>query len=122
MSKNTVIGIVAVVLVVVVGAFFIFRGEKAFEISILDQDVAGLNSIATNLDAFSRDNAVVEEMNQTFSDILDETAGISAAEALDESSIAREASQADLSQTLNAFAADDAALSELEQVFGEVLQ
>jgi len=121
-TKNNILIGVVVVLVIVVGAFFIFRGEKAFDVSVLDQDVAGLNSIANDLDAFSKDNVVVEEMNQTFSDILDETAGISAAEALDEQSIAQEASQADFGQTLNAFAADDAALQELDQAFGEVSQ
>ncbi|MDP3771832.1 MAG: hypothetical protein Q8Q94_00450 [bacterium] len=123
MNKNAVIGIVvAVVLVVVVGAFFIFRGDKAFDVPGLDRDVGELDSISADLDAFSKDNVALEELNQTFSDILDETSGISAVEALDESSIAQESSQADFGQTLNAFAADDAALSELDQALGEVSQ
>lgn len=122
MNKNAVIGIVVVVLVAVVGAFFIFRGDKAFDVSGLDRDVIELDSMSADLDAFSKDNVAIEELNQTFSDLLDETVGINAAEALDESSIAQESSQADFGQTLNAFAADDAALSELDQAFGEVSQ
>lgn len=120
MNKNVVIGVVIIILVVVVGAFFIFRGEKAFDISVLDWDAVALDNMLADIDAFSKDNAVVEEMNQVFHDILDETAGISAVEAWDESSIVQEAIQADFGQTLNAFAADNTALSELDQVFGEV--
>lgn len=120
-NKTIVIGVIAV-LVIVGGAFFIFRGDKAFDVSQLDRDAAKLDSMAADIDAFSRDDVALEELNQTFSDILDETAGISAAEALDEQSIAQEASQADFGQTLNAFAADDAALQELDQAFGEVSQ
>ena len=78
--------------------------------------------MAADIDAFSMDDAVIEELNQTFSDILDETAGISAAEALDESSITKEAARADLSQILNVLGPDDAALSEFNQTLGEVLQ
>ena len=48
--------------------------------------------------------------------------GVSAVEALDESSIAKEALEADLSQTLDAFAADDAVLQELDQAFDDVSQ
>ena len=121
MNRNIIIAIV-VVGIILVGAFFIFRGDKAFDVSGLDRDVTELNSMSADLNAFSNDNVAIEELNKTLSDILDETAGISAAEALDESSIAQEASQADISQILNAFAADDAALSGFDQAFGEVSQ
>lgn len=122
MNKNAVISVVVIVLVVVVGAFFIFRGDKTFNVSVLDRDAAELDGIAADIDAFSKDNVAVEELNQTFGDILDETAGIGAAEALDESSIAQESSQIDTLQTLDAFAADEAALQEFDQAFGEVSQ
>lgn len=122
MNKNLVIGIFIIILVLVAGAFFIFKGDKAFDVSFLDKDAAELDSMAADIDAFSMDNAAIEELNQTFSDILDESAGISAAEALGESSIDKEAALADLSQILNVFGLDDAALSELNQVLGEVLQ
>lgn len=122
MTNKNIIIVVLVVLVVVVGASFLFRGDKIFDVSVLDQDVAGLNGIAADLEGFSKDNVAVDELNQTLSDILDETAGISVAEALNEQSITQEASQADFGQTLNAFAADDVALSELDQAFGEVSQ
>jgi len=120
MKRDILIGVVAV-LVVVVGAFFIFRGEKAFDLSLFEKDEAELARMSNDFEMLSQDS-VLDEIDQTFGDILDEGAGISAGDALDESSIAQEAAQADLSQTLDAFAADDAALQELDQVFGEVLQ
>ena len=120
MSKNVVIGIVVVILVVVVGALFIPRGEEAFDVSLFDKDEAELTSMGNDIEMLSQD-AVLDEIDQTFSEIL-KGAGISADEALDESSIAKEASEADLSQTLDAFSADDAVLQELDQAFGDVSQ
>ena len=120
MSKNVAIGVVVVILVVVAGAFFIFRGEEAFDVSLFEKDEAELTSIGNDIEMLSQD-AVLDELEQTFGDIL-EGAGISAAEALDESSIALEALEADLSQTLDAFASDDAVLQELDQAFGDVSQ
>ena len=121
MSKNVVIGIVVVILVVVVGALFISRGEEAFDVSLFDKDEAELTSMGNDIEMLSQD-AVLDEIDQTFSDILDESVGVSAAEALDESSIAKEALEADLSQTLDAFAADEAVLQELDQAFEDVSQ
>ena len=121
MSKNVVIGIVVVILVVVVGALFIPRGEEAFDVSLFDKDEAELASMGNDIEMLSQD-AVLDEIDQTFSDILDEGAGISADAALDESEIAKEAAEADLSETLDAFASDDAVLQELDQAFGDVSQ
>ena len=122
MNRNIVIGIAVVVLVVVVGAFVIFRGDKAFSVSVFKKDEAELAKINNDVEMFFQDNTVLDEIDQTFGDILDEGTGISAGAALDEASIAQEASQADLSQTLDAFAADETALQELDQAFGEVSQ
>ena len=120
-NKNIILGI-SIIVMVVVGAFFIFRGDKALDVSLFEKDEAELTRMSNDLESLFQDNAFLDEIDQTFSDILDEGAGISASDALDESSIAQEAAQADLSQTLDAFAADDAVLQELDQVFGEVLQ
>ena len=120
-NKNVIIGVAVIAVIVVVGAFFIFRGEKAFDVSFFEKDEAELTRMNNDFEMLSQDS-VLNEIDQTFGDILDEGAGISADDALDESSIAQEAAQADLSQTLDAFAADDAVLQELDQVFGEVLQ
>lgn len=120
-NKDIVRYAIVVVLVAVVGAFFIFRGEKAFDISGFEKDEMELTRMSNDFEALFQ-GTILDEIDQTFSDILDEGAGISADDALDESSIAQEAAQADLSQTLDAFAADDAVLQELDQVFGEVLQ
>lgn len=120
-NKDIVRYAIVVVLVAVVGAFFIFRGEKAFDISGFEKDEMELTRMSNDFEALFQ-GTILDEIDQTFSDILDEGAGISADDALDESSIAQEAAQADLSQTLDAFAADDAVLQELDQVFDEVLQ
>lgn len=71
MNKNIIIGIV-ILLVVVVGAFFIFRGERAFDVSALERDEVELASIANDIEAFQEDNLVLNELDQTFTDILDE--------------------------------------------------
>ena len=120
-NKDIVRYAIVVVLVAVVGAFFIFRGEKAFDISGFEKDEMELTRMSNDFEALFQ-GTILDEIDQTFSDILDEGAGISADDALDEFSIAQEAAQADLSQTLDAFAADDAVLQELDQVFDEVLQ
>ena len=120
-NKDIVRYAIVVVLVAVVGAFFIFRGEKAFDVSGFEKDEMELTRMSNDFEALFQ-GTILDEIDQTFSDILDEGAGISADDALDESSIAQEAAQADLSQTLDAFAADDAVLQELDQVFDEVLQ
>lgn len=119
-NRKVIISIV--IFVMVVGAFFVFRGDKAFSISLFEKDEAGLAKINNDIEIFFQDNTVLSEIDQTFSDILDEGAGISADAALDEASIAQEASQANLSQILDAFEADEAALQELDQAFGEVSQ
>ncbi len=121
MNKNLIIAIV-VVLVVVVGAFFIFKDKKALDVSFIQGDETELAGWLSDFEAFSQDDALAAELDQTFGDILDEGAAISADAALDDSSISQEASQADFLQTLNAFAADDAALQELDQISGEVSQ
>ena len=120
-NKDIVRYAIVVVLVAVVGAFFIFRGEKAFDVSGFEKDEMELTRMSNDFETLFQ-GTILDEIDQTFSDILDEGAGISADDALDESSIAQEAAQADLSQTLDAFAADDAVLQELDQVFDEVLQ
>jgi len=123
MNKNIIIGIIVVALVVVVaGAFFVFRSKEAFDVSFISGDEIELTNWGNDLEVFAKDNTLATEFDQTFGDILDERAVISADAALNESAIAQEASQVDSSQTLNAFAADDAALRELDQVFSEVSQ
>jgi Tfp pilus assembly protein PilO len=122
-QKNIVMGaVLIVVLVILVGIFFLFSGEKAIDLSLLEQEEMELTSIDSGLNALVQDNAILDELNQTFGDILDENTEFSTVDALEESSIVQEASEADLSETLNAFAADDAVLEELYQVFGEVSQ
>jgi len=121
MNKNIIIGIVVIILVIVAGVLFISRGEEAFDVSLFDKDEAELTSIGNDIEMLSQD-VVLDEIEQTFNDILDEGAGISADAALDESEIAKEAAEADLSQVLDAFASDEAVLQELDQAFGDVSQ
>ena len=121
MNKNIVIGIVVIILVIVAGVLFISKEEEAFDVSLFDKDEAELTSIGNDIEMFSQD-AVLDEIEQTFGDILDEGAEISADAALDESEIAKEAAEVDLSQALDAFASDEAVLQEIDQAFGDVSQ
>ena len=122
MNKNIAIGIAVIIFVVVVGAFFIFRGGGALDVSLFQEDEAELSSFNNDIELFSKDGAALDEIDQTFGDILDEGTVISIDEALDEAAIIKEASQADLSDTLDAFTSDEIILQELDQAFGEVLQ
>lgn len=109
-------------LVVVVGAFFLLGGGGDFGTSQFVKDEAELAKINSALELFSQDSAILDEIDQTFADITGTTVGISAGEALSESSINQEASQVDLSQIFDDFAADDTILQEVDQGLGEVSQ
>lgn len=122
-QKNIVMGaILFLVLFVIVGVFFILTADKALDIAQFEKDEVVLNEIGADIDVLSQDDVLFDELDQTFGDILDEVAGIPSEEALDTSSIDAEASQVDLSDTLDAFDADNALLQELDQTFDEVLQ
>ena len=116
MNKNIIIGIV-VVLVLVVGAFLILgRGGESIDVSVFVPDEAELNSMAVDIEAFSADDIVLNEVDDTFGDITD------AGGAFSLDTIDQEAAEADLSAALDAFAADDTVLDEIDQTFGEVSQ
>ena len=116
MNRNIIIGIV-VVLVLVVGAFLILgRGGGGIDVSVFVPDEAELNSMATDIEAFSEDDIVLNEVDDTFDDITD------AGDAFSLDTIDQEVSEVDLSATLDAFAADDTVLDEIDQTFGEVSQ
>lgn len=121
-NKNTLVGGSIAFLVIVVGAFFFLGGGGAFDTGQFAEDEAELSRINSAVELFSRDSAILDEIDQTFVDITDEAAGISAGDALSESSINQEALQIDLSQTLDDFAADDTMLQELDQSLGEISQ
>ena len=122
-QKNIVMGgALFVILAILVGAFFLLTADKALDVAQFEKDEAVLNEIGADIDILSQDDALFNEIDQTFGDILDEVAGIPSEEALDTSSIDAEASQVDLSDTLDAFDADNALLQELDQIFDEVSQ
>lgn len=122
-QKNIVMGAALfLILAVLVGAFFLLTADKALDIAQFEKDEAVLNEIGADIDVLSQDDTLFDEIDQTFGDILDEVAGIPSEEALDTSSIDAEASQVDLSDTLDAFDADNALLQELDQTFDDVSQ
>lgn len=120
MNKNLIIGTVVVLIIVAAGAFFIFKDGGIIDVSVWRGDEAELANGTNDLEISVQDDIFAIELNQTFNDILDEQTAISANAALNESAIAQEANQIDFSQTLNDFAADDTAIQELGQIFGEV--
>ena len=117
MSKNVIIGIAVVVLVVVVGVFFILgRGGEVIDVAVFIPDETELNSMAADIEAFSQDEIILNEVEDTFGDITD------ARDAFSIDTIDQEAAEVDLSATLDAFDEDENILNELDQVFGEVSQ
>jgi len=121
MDKN-IISIIIILVVVVIGAFFAVTEKAAFDISGLEQDSAVLQKLSVDLDILYQDQSLLEELDRTINDILDESVATNASTALNEASIVAEESQAELSQTLNAFADDEEVFGELNQLFNEVSQ
>lgn len=115
-----IIGVIVVVAVILVGAFLIFRGKPSIDTALFDKDEAELSAFNNNIALFDQDNTILDEINQTFSDILDEGAIVSAESALDLTSLEQEASVVDFSGDLNIL--NENILQELDQAFGEVLQ
>ena len=119
MSKNVIIGIVVAGLILV-GVLFIFKGKAPIDTALFEKDEAELAALGNDLVSFNQDETILDEIGQTFSDILDENAVVSVESALDLASIEKEASEADFSGDLDVFNED--VLRELNQAFGEVLQ
>ncbi|MCP6719522.1 MAG: hypothetical protein KJI71_04840 [Patescibacteria group bacterium] len=120
MNRNIIIGIV-IVIIILVGAFFIFRGGP-IDTSAFKADEAELDRFNQDIEAASQDSGIFNEFTQTFLDILDEVAPIPPGEALDEASINQDAAESDLSDSLDSFAADESALQEFDDTFEEVSQ
>jgi len=117
---NKIIIVILVVGIILVGAFLFLRGRAPIDTALFDGDEAELSAFENNLDLFSKDGAVLDEINQTFGDILDEGVGVSSESSLDLASLDAEAAGVDFSGDLNIF--DENILQELDQSFGEVLQ
>lgn len=119
MNKNIIIGVV-VVGIILVGVFFIFKGKGPIDTAIFEGDEAELTAFGNDITTLNQDETVLDEISQTFSDILDESAVVSVESALDLASIEKEASEADFSGDLNIFNED--VLQELDQALGGVSQ
>lgn len=121
MKKNIVIGII-IVLVIIVVIYFLFIREGVLNISNLQKDEAKLADLEKDIESFNQDEILSTEFDQTFDDILGEDGVIDASAALDESSIIQEVNQIDLTQLLNALAADNAALQEFNRISNDISQ
>ena len=122
-QKNMIMGgVVFLLILVATGVFFFLTAGNALDMVKFKQDEMVLSAINNDLHAFSKEDVLLEEINQTLGDILDEVAGIPIEDALDLSSIDAEASQVDLSETLDAFDVDSMVSQELDLIFDEVLQ
>lgn len=119
MNRNIIIGIV-VVIIILVGIFLIFKGKPPLDTALFDKDEEELSAFNNDIALFDQDNTALDEISQTFSDILDEGAIISAESALNLTSLEQEASAVDFSGDLNIF--NENILQEFDQAFGEVLQ
>ena len=122
-NKTIVIGVITV-LVIVGGAFLLFKSKapKVVDLSALTSEESELTAFNADLASFAGDEIVLSELNQTLNDVVETTGAISATESIDSTSISQEGSQVDLSKDLAGFISDDAALQELDQALGEVTQ
>lgn len=120
---------VAIVLIIVTIASNFLSAPKARIIPSLLQvtdtlqiEEQELAQIEQDFDIFAQDELVLDELEQTYRDVLDENPVVTTEDALNVDDINREAADADISGDLNAFAEDDAALDTLNPSFEEVLQ
>lgn len=122
-NKNIIIGVI-VVLVVVGGAFLLFKSKtpSIVDTSSLASDESELAAFQADIDSFAGDEAVLSELDQTLDDVAEAGGEINAAEAIDSALISQEGSGVDFSKDLAGFTSDDAALQELDQAFSEVSQ
>lgn len=118
MSRNIIV--IIIVGIILAGAFFIFRGGGPIDTALFENDETELAVFGNDVAAFNQDETILDEISQTFSDILDEGAVVSTESAIELASIEKEASEADISGDLNVF--DEGILQELGQIFDEVLQ
>lgn len=119
MSRNIIV-VLAITMIILAGVFFIFKGEEMLNTALFEKDEAELTALENDIAAFNQDETILDEVGQTFSDILDESAVVGAESALESASVEKEASEADFSGDLNVF--DEGAMQELDQIFGEISQ
>ncbi len=122
-NKTIVIGVIAV-LVIVGGAFLLFKSKAptVVDMGALTSEESELAAFDADLASFAGDEVVLSELDQTLNDVAETTSAISATESIDSTSIGQEGNQVDFSKDLAGFTSDDAALQELDQAFGEVTQ
>jgi len=110
------------VLAVIVLLFFTVVSPRLSPLNtaLFEKDESELNAFDNSLVFFDQRDAVLNEIDQTFSDILDESPVVSAESAIDPASIEKEASEVDYSDDLTIF--NEGILQELDQVTGEVSQ
>ncbi|MDO8265037.1 MAG: hypothetical protein Q7T34_01545 [Candidatus Parcubacteria bacterium] len=118
MNKNIIIGIIATV-IILAGVFFILNNKGPIDTALFEGDETELTSLGNDINAFNQDETILDEINQTFSDILDESAVVSVESALDLTSIEKEAAEADFAGELDVF--NEAILQEIDQALGETL-
>ncbi|MDO8571723.1 MAG: hypothetical protein Q7R79_03515 [bacterium] len=123
MNTKIVIALVAFFVVMVTGAF-LFRGagEGVVQLSVLQEDETELAVFEKDLEIISEDEHALEEVDQTFNDILEGGFGVTLENALDDASLSQEAYDVDFWQTLDDFEHDDAALQDDNEVYAEITQ
>ena len=122
MNKNVLIGIIALV-IVVGGAFLLYKGNQlSVDTGALSSEEKSFTSLENDMSSFAQDETVLNEVNQTYNDIAQDSGAVSSSDAFNGASIASEARQVDFSSDVNAFNSDNVALQGASQASGEVAQ
>ena len=84
-NKTIIIGVIAV-LVIVGGAFLLFKSKapKVVDMGALTSEESELTAFDADLASFAGDEVVLSEFDQTLGDVAETTGVISAAEAIED--------------------------------------
>ena len=124
MNKKTLAAVVVVV-ALAGGAFLLSRGTapSIVDTTALSREENELTSFDIDLTTFAGDEVAARELDQVVSDVSDDADGVSAAAALDDTSIGREQTRVDgFRQDLAESASDDTVLPELNPILGDISQ
>jgi len=108
------------VLAAIIFLIFTVVSKGPLDTALFEKDESELNAFSNSLAFFDKESALLNEIDQTFSDILDESPALSPELAVEFTSIEKEGAEIDYSDDLTIFNED--ILRELDQVLGEISQ
>jgi len=123
MKKDITVSLI--IFAAIIGGIFLvsrFKTPSVFDAVAWDREEKELRLIDDDLNTFAADEMILSEIDQTFSDIIEDITEVNATNVLDETLMNQEAEQADPSKDIADLNSEDSQLKEVDQVLSEILQ